>query len=468
MKQRRPHGYSPQSTLVWVLAVCSVFGLVSVTARAQTAEGEEPARAAVDQWRDTLRWGINSQIAELLPQLTDQRETRLATEVLQLFGTSEDVGVLRAALGYLRRLEIPDAHERALALLDDFRVRPPELNAELLRYLLETNARLTEDQLELLLTIAADTNSLQATAAVRTLASAQVPSERLIELYRTDGVVEDVRGQILVSLGERQDPETFSFVASLLEPDEDATTALQRFAIDALGKLGNAEAVPLLRRQLGARDALTRAYAVVALSNFGGQTAAGALFTGLRDDFWRVRVNALQAIAEHKIEDLTDMVAFKMRDDPEERVRIEAITTLVKLDTPSAWRALEERAVLQRLGRNERIAILSNLIEHRMPAALDTVMTVIEREWSTPNSLVLDAIGRAVALQAESVPRALVARLLEHQNYIIQIYAVRAAASAGLTALQETLRDRAQPGKHPALRAAAQQALSDLGISEEE
>ncbi len=214
--------------------------------QAVVPEAEAPPDISeVESWRETLLFGINDTVVELLPQLTENREIELKDEVLELFERNNNRRVLQAALRYLEALEITEGHPRAFQLLEEWFDRPPEVIAEVLSYLNATDATLREGDLALLAEIARTTPVLRALGAVRLIAAQAGDASLLMELYEDAGVHEDVQGRILVSLGERKDPEVFDFVMNILGDEEFAETALQRSALDTLGRLEDPGVYPL-------------------------------------------------------------------------------------------------------------------------------------------------------------------------------------------------------------------------------
>ena len=435
------------------------------------AQSEEPAsedapeavRSTLQEWRDTLMYGINSEISDLIPTLTENREEELAPEVADLFRESNDSQVLTEAARYLTQLEVPDGHDRGRAIVQEELLRGDDLLVAVMNYLRDTDADVDEATTESLVRIAVNRSGAPAGAAVRLMGSSGVSTETLIELYEDPAASDDVRGRILLELGERDEPQVYEFVTDIIREDEEAQTTLQRYAIDTLGRLGNPQALPTILRQMDSEDALTRAYAVNALASFDTPEAADALLDALRDEFWRVRVAALEAVAERRMEEALPAVLYKVRRDPERRVRLEAIKTVAALDHPDGWDLLEERFRSSRTSVEERSAMAEQLITNHPADSLDVVLEVMQEEWDTEDSRVLDIIGRITSRVEDQRVEPIAARLLDHPNFILQIYGLRAVGRSRLVSLVEIAEARAEEGNHRAVRQAATRALEQLG-----
>ncbi|HKK49356.1 MAG TPA: HEAT repeat domain-containing protein, partial [Alkalispirochaeta sp.] len=280
--------------------------------------------------------------------------------------------------------------------------------------------------------------------------------------YEDRFVSGETKGRILIELGRRGNPDVFDFVSEIIQEGEEAQTTLQRYAIDTLGKLGDERALPTILSQFDSADAMTRAYAVNALTNFDTPEANHALVDSLRDNFWRVRIAALETIAEREMTDALAAVMYKARRDPERRVRLEAIQTLGALDQAEGWELLRERFENERTPADERGAIAEQLIRHNLDESMETITGVIESEWESENSRVLDTIGRIISQLDDRAIQPIASRYLDHPNYILQIYGLRAVRTSRLTGLIEITRAREEEGNHRAVRQAAARALEEI------
>lgn len=428
----------------------------------QAAPPQTPTE--IDTWRDTLRYGINTAVAELIPTLTRNRREELAPEIIELFLTSNDRVVLIAATEYLRELSITEGHVRGFELVNEYFDRPSDLITAVLRYLRETDADPNEEAREILLEISRMPPTTRAIAAVRLYAQADTDTETLIDLYQEPGIPDDVQGRILIEIGTRGDPRAFDFVREVIGDGEEATTSLQRFAIDTLGKLGDERAIPIILRQFNSSDAMTRAYATSALTNFDTEEADRALVSALRDQFWRVRIAALQAVADRNMEDALSAAIYMMRRDPERPVRLQAIRTVAQLDTETGWDALLERMADPRGNVEERGAIIEQAIRSNAQRSIPILEEIIQEEWEKRNSRILDAIGRTVSVSEDRALSPIIELLLNHPNYIIQLYGIRAAGRNRLARYADTLRMYEESeGSHRLVREAASNALQQIG-----
>ncbi len=449
-------------SVMFLFLVVSFLAPVALPAQSSDEDGEE-AVSELEEWRATLMFGINSELQDLIPSLTEQGIDQLSEEVIAVFERSVDTDVRIAALDYLEEFEDGGGHVHALQLLEDYDLIESRLARRLLGYLQETGHEPDADGRDLVRTIAGeDELPLVATAAIRYLAAGGEEPSFFTDLYDDLDANEDIRAEILLALGDLGDRDSFDFVVSLLDPEEEASSMIERYAIDTLGRLGDERAVPIIMRQMDASDATTRAYAVSALTKFEGDEIDGALLAALRDDFWRVRTAALEAIGERKSVDAVPIVTYKLRRDPEEPVRLAAMKTLVAIDAADGWEAIVERAEQSRTPETERLALLDELVQYDPRRALPILEEILVAEWDKDRSTLLDGVGKIISIHPAGAFQPLYERLLGHRNFILQIYAIRGAGGAGIASLKGEIEARAEEGNHRAVRNAALRVLEKM------
>ncbi len=439
-----------------------LLALLSMPAISEETEEPRP-ESELEEWRSTLLYGINQELTDLLPQLTTQSVAQLKDDVLHVFSTSPDTSVQKECLTYFTKIESAIAKTHSIELLSDYDVLDPVLTRAIFDYLQTLELDLSRQERALFQEIVSQNRIVEIVPpAIRLLAATGESPDFFIDLYREEDLGEPVRAEILLALGELGDPSAYDFVQELLDPDQDATTMIERYAIDTLGRLGDRRAIPVIIRQLDASDAMTRAYAVSALKNFSGPEIDEAIVAALRDDFWRVRIAALQTVAERSITTAVPAVIYKMRRDPEEKVRLEAAATLAVLNASEGWEAIRERAATTRTPEIERGALLEHMAKHDVAACTEIMLSIADAEWERESSRLLDSVGRIISTNPDPGFEPLYIRFLLHRNFILQIYAIRGIGGAGIQSLKSDVQLRTEESYHRAVRSAALRAIEQL------
>lgn len=428
-------------------------------------EEPEEARSVLEEWRDTLRFGINSQIIELMPTLRDERVTELEPEIARLLESSRNEQLQQEILSYYRELELPGAQPVAIELLSEYQISTTQRTQAAIRYLSELPPESPEARgeiAELLEEIIRQGGLQIAASAARAVSNYgdELGLETITELYDDSGS-EDVQAALILSLGEMGDPGAFDFLADIAE-DPQESMVLRQYAVDSLGKIGVQEAVPIIAELLGAENSLLRAYAVSALGRFDTEEAEQALIDGLRDEFWRARVFALQGLARRGIDDAIPAIIYKVRSDPEQRVRLEAVKTLEAFNNREVRQFVEESVTNSRVNQEIRLAMVDLLLAWGDPFSISLLEEVMLSAWEEENSRLLDYTCREASRSENGALAPLYAKMLSHPNYIIRIYGARGIARNGLARYRSELESLTEEGHHPALRQNAQRALEEL------
>ncbi len=424
---------------------------------------DEPLSAPIDDWRDILRFGIDSEVITLLETLAEQREDRLHEEIAELYEFSPNPRLRRRVLEFFTELEYAGAEELALDVLREPREHSNELVLAAVRYIAAVIAEPMSETLESLHIIADSPQPMLADTALRAIGRRGGPEdvEPLMERLTNRRTPTALRGAVILALGELRAEEAVEELVRIVGATaEDAT--LRRYAADSLGRIGDARAIEPLSALLRSDDTMLRAYAVNGLGHFEGEEVERSLTAALRDSYWRVRVAALQGIARHNMEDAIPAVVFRAERDPETPVRNEALLTLAKLDTRESREFLSQYVQNNRVPEASRITALRHMLEQNMGAYTDVVEALIDSEYENSGSRILDQIGRALSTSEQRAPEAVYARLLDHPNFVIKIYGLRAVGRHGERGLRDRLRELSEEGNHQAVRRTALDALNRM------
>lgn len=439
-------------------ATASLLLLIGPFAQAQSSQQ--------DEWREILQFGIDSQVQSLLPQLEQSGVTDMDDPLVSRFVASRGDDLREAIIEYFQRRDSDALVEPVRTLLLAEQEPSDQVIRAAASYLSSQAAEIDDQLLDLFIELVDDSGVLTATVAIEAIGASGSPGavQRLIDLYEGQQN-SDVRASILRALGQTGSEQALPLLTSIAE-DEFEQSALRHYATESIGRIGSPESVALLTGLLSSPDSVLRAYATLALGFYPPETSASALTDALLDSFWRVRVAALQGLSEQANTAAVPAIAFKARRDPERPVRAEAIETLGSIATPEALEALAEIARNNRLAETERMLALSQLIAHDAGMFEDLLTEIVEEEWERDGSRVLDTIGKELSTAGEPSLAELYLRFLEHPNFVIRVYAIRALGAARLTAEQSRLKTLADENEG-LIRTTALAALEKMGITYE-
>ncbi|MFP4612352.1 MAG: HEAT repeat domain-containing protein [Spirochaetaceae bacterium] len=424
---------------------------------------EDDDTPLLEQWRETLLYGIDSEVQELLPVLASHGETELNDEVLSILESRPNPRVKTAAFEFFMSVDDPAGTEEAVAILSSPRSHRGELVRSALRYLRNGDFELPEEAFEELRSLARSPRTGHAGEAARVLGEkgeGSTDAEAILDTFSRTAD-DELRGQLVLALGDLGHEDAVEPLLDIAR-DTAAPPLLRGYAADALGRIGDPRALEVLESMVGDEEAIVRAYAVSALGRFDDEDVAPVLSAALRDSVAQVREFALQGVARNGIADAVPAVMYRARRDPEKQVRAAAFEALAQLATDEALEFLEDRILDTDHSAEDRMAVASALIEHRLADSVALLEEIVEAEWETEDSQLLGFIARELGRTEHDGLDAVYERLLDHPDPGVQVHALRGIGANRIGRLREIVEEKTDENAHPAVKQNAKAVLERL------
>lgn len=432
---------------------------------AQSAAPSAPEKPLVEQWRDVLRFGIESEVLKVLQAIAASGEEALDAELAALVRDSLSASVRLAVLRTLGEARRPSAEAAALQVLQGDDGSNPELTVALIGYLAAVRSTGAEPRLRELVD---DRNDRVAEAAVAALGQTGSPASAGLLLERL-GDLEypaERKPELILALGKlRHAPATESLLQIVGSRDVDRVWRM--YAASALGEIGDPAAVAPLKSLFEEEDSLLKAYAAAALSKFSMADVESLLQQALRDSNVRVRLAAAQALANRQAQRSVEILTYKARNDPERSVRLQAIASLGEIGT--AFGFLREVYSDSRWLPEYREAALKALCAGDLPGSVEAIRRTVDREWAAKDQKGMELTARQLAaVDARSAQAAagalegLFAHLLDSPNVNVRIYALRGIQAQRYSGLRARVESLAASDPYPAARRVATAVLETL------
>jgi HEAT repeat protein len=285
--------------------------------------------------RDTLSYGIDSEVIDLLKTLSSEKEKKFNAQILELYRESRNVKIRKAVLAFFADLEARDAEKDALALIENRDKEDPGLVQSGLQYLAQIKSK---DALSFAPAIIKDDDRKLLPYLLSLLGRAGGPEEEdiLLKWLESDAPTEDLRQSAIRALGDIGSAKAADKLMKMAE-DSGQGKATRMYACEALGKIKDERAVRSLAIAADCDDPNVRASALGALAEFKGRDAQDALVGGLRDSAALVRVAALKACGRAKLASSLPAILYKASNDPEKSVKTEAFKALGEIGSKEAF-----------------------------------------------------------------------------------------------------------------------------------
>ena len=426
---------------------------------------QEEDRTELDEFRDVLRFGIDSQVVDLLETIQERGYTELGEVIVSRIGNSPNSRLVAEGLDTLIALEHEGATDIATEIIAFYEEEPADTVRAAIRYLRSIEDNDTDDIHDAARRIAEDAGDILQIAAIGLLGdiSREQDVPLLMDIY-DDSSSESVQAEAVLALGQFPGEDTREFLSELAL-DEFAPTTIRAYSVSGLGNIGGEEVEDLLLDLLGDDDALLRSYAVSALREFEGETVTEAIQQALLDSFWRVRVSALEALAERPNADAFEAVAFKARRDPIPQVRAAALDALAALGTTEAFDLLRELLQNERAALQYRVQAIDLLLEHDLAQSLDSIRSALVEAANDSVPQNVQRLAQQVSGRELEGADDLILELLAFEDYIVKMYAMRAMVANDMQAEAEMLYPYLEDAWNGPVGREARTSLDRLGVA---
>ena len=443
----------------WLVILRLVILILAGSVVAQPIWSQED-RPIVEEWRDVLRYGIDSEVLKVIKSISQSEEKSLNQELTALFVDSLNFEVRTAVLDYFATEQIRDAEDASLALLDSEQIDDSRLIIACIRYLSALKASGLEPRL---LQYVDHGNEQVAETAITGLGEVggESSGQLLVERLQDVDYPAEQKPEIILALGKMKYQVGVDALIAITE-NRDEERIWRMYAAVSLGEIGDERAIPHLRAMFAESDSLVKAYAASALAKFDMGEVEGLLQQGLRDSNVRVRVAAAGALANEQARDSVHILIYKAKHDPERQVRLKAIEALGVIGTGAAYDYLRELYSDRIALPVYREAAFVALCENALGENLDTFREVIEQEWSSKDQKVVEFTAKRLSTTEASGLKWFYERFLASANVYVRIYALRGIEKNGLRSLLEKVEKISTDDPYPAARKVALSVLERL------
>ncbi|GEM_PF-1979758 len=419
--------------LGFILFLFSGYPLVTVYSEqsGNMEKKKDEKENQLKEWRDTLKYGIDTEVLDVIRKIKESKETALDKDMLSVLEETVNSDVRKAIIEIFSERKNLAAYGTVVGILQDFDEETDDLLIASLNYIKSVSGKIKKEKLgdlrEILREIVENGNKNIAPLAVKTIASVgdKEVEDFLLEKYGADDTPQSLKNAIVLGLGQMKSTKALPTIIKAAE-DTDNPRILRMYACEALGNIGDRSAIKTLKKILTEKDALLRVYAASAISKFQqDEETIKLLMNGLRDSNWRVRVQCAKALGDGKAKEAVDILEYKVLHDPVKQVRKESVSALGKIGTKGSFAFLRE--VFENSKRDEytRLQALGVLVRSDFKNSIDVIKKVIRNSDRRAYKKFLENIAKTVSQQKNGASKELLRLLLNDTDPVIRIYAMR-------------------------------------------
>ena len=300
--------------------------------KAEEAREKDESKEDEENNRKIIKYGLPSEIGELLDKLTENDDPRFTDDIYDLFQNTSNASIKEKVLKYFTKIEDPCLEDFAVNLINDPYDEKKDLVSATFKYIQTVK---TKEALPAVITILEVENEDYFNDALATIGEIGSKKEaKFIADYLDRPDLSDAQRQTLMrTLGKMKALNTWSKVVEILE-DEDENSFVRMYAAEALGLMEKEEGLPVLVRAYSASDPNLRQYVIKGLSHFPNVVESKSLIIqAIRDEHWRVRQEAINVCKENSFTESIPYLIFRADKDSEKVIKNASMDAIAAINT---------------------------------------------------------------------------------------------------------------------------------------
>ena len=398
-----------------------IFALVmatSVFASAQVPTSKEDRQ-------QVFKFGIETDLLDLVRTLQQEQNKDFLPDLAATYRATRNSELKELILVFSIELKDKTLESDAIEELKHPEKKANSFLLTAVSYLTEIKSSLSE---EVFVGLMNDKNKTLALASIRALAKigakGKIPA--ILALYSDAETEQNFKPDIIWTLGELKAREAVETLVKEYN-DKENDALLRGSILTALGKIGDSRCWDLVATALNSDNSTLRAAAVGTLESFPGRKElSDALTKALRDAQVNVRLAGADAAGALKASELTELLMFRVKKDPEPRVRVAAVRAISQFpegDSPVLV-LLADRKTDFSVWKES----LSQALSKKWPGTLASLKKVLEDEIKVKSALLAPIIASSLVSQKE-IYRVLFGLLLQSEAPASRSTALRAIST---------------------------------------
>lgn len=327
----------------------------------KAAEKDENADVA-EKTKKTLQFGVSEEIIELINSFIENDDPRYADALYDLFQETKNIAVREKIISYFTKIEDPCISDYAVTVVNDPFDEKKSTVTLCINYITAVKCKDALPALVALLEQDSDDYFNDSVLAVGELGGAD-EAVYLTELFQDDDTSTNRKQSLMRALGKIGATETWEELSEIAK-NEDENSFVRMYAAEAIGNMKVPESVDVLAELFEGGDPNMRQYIIKGLKNFpGNKKAEAVIIQGIRDDHWRVRVEAIKTAGELKLKDAVPSITYRAENDKENAVKRECWPVIAALDTSEGNKFLIEMITDKKKGDATKISAAEALLK---------------------------------------------------------------------------------------------------------
>lgn len=426
-------------------------------------ENEEEIKSLREDRLETIMYGIDTQVTDLITKLEDEKNFDFNKDLLNLLENSSNSRLEVSIINLFKTAEDDSAVDYIFEELQVNYNLSDDIQVSFMNYIADYQ---TKEISEYFLGLIDEESNTISIASIKALGKSDIENtiETLIE-YLDDSLFDDLRKPAVIeALGKLKAVEALEILSDIATDIYTENSSLRWRAVVALGEIGKEESLIVLKSLFSDTDPYLRNYTITALKHFPSKDVEDLLIQGLKDSSWRVRVNAAQSLGELGIKDSVPILIYKAENDPDIRnVRSASVRALGEIGGGKAYDFIRKLYENERSDIGLRSISISILADKDLSNSIETIKSVFNKEWDKDKSDILDYTCKVLSTTKSSTLKDLYSRMLSYDTTLnLKLYALRGIRLNSLNSFKEEVETLTSEETTKVIRKLAIDVLGEL------
>lgn len=323
---------------------------------------ENATEEYVNETKDVFLFGMTNQIETLMQTLTSNEDCRFVNEAYDLFQETKSPRVRELILAYFAKLEDPCLEDYAVEVINE----PFDYRSDTIAASFEyVSAVKTKEAIPGIVAVLESEDSEYFNYALTALGKTGGTQEAL---YLSDYIERDdltlaQRQSLMRVLGQLKAVETWDKLSEIAQ-DEDENMYVRAYAAEAIGAMELPDSEGILIDLYEASEPIIREYVIRGLSHYTSADARKVIKQALKDDNYRVRLEAISVVETQNITECSKDLVYHCKTKEETVVKEKCYKVLAKLNTADGNEYLVSVLKDKKAGDSAKAKIAAALLEN--------------------------------------------------------------------------------------------------------
>lgn len=350
--------------------------------------------------KDIIHYGLESEIINLIKELKAKEKDALNDDLLLLFNETRLSSIRVAILDFFGTSKTPLLNDEVLKKLESIEDHKTIEAKALLYYVAQNKVGAAKPFLHSIIEQKSEEYLVEALDALGKIGD-EDDGAFLIDFYENIDVEDEKKENIikettLKALDGIAPADSLDFFLNIIE-DTGEGIMIRSYAILALSNIKNDDVLQKLTSIYSSSEPHLRLSSIKSLSKFEGEEAKRTITEALRDSYYKVRAEAINAIKEGD-ERAIDYLLYRAQKDPELSIKLTAIEKLSQLHSAKACEELIKMFNNDKTTTSIRIKIADGLLKNDFDLIFaDVERVAIEAIKSEKDKILKQELGKVIA-----------------------------------------------------------------------